>query len=274
MSQVREASRGLLRFSMARRARPLDAGELGRSAMVFAPHPDDETLGCGGTILQKRRAGAEVRIVFVTDGAASNPHVSTPEEMRRIRHQEALDASAILGVESARVHWLAFPDGALATRHAQAVTRVRELLRAHRPAQLFVPYPRNEHPDHVATHAIVHEALAQERLAAVAFEYPVWSWRHWPQRKERSGGWARGRAAARALVWGARFLREMRACVPVQPVLEQKRAALAAHVSQVERPEGVAHWSTLSDVDGGAFLESLFQEYEYFRRVEPGDSGG
>src|SRR5687768_6580034 len=63
---LRRASGGLLRSVMERLATPLGEEELGRSAMVFAPHPDDETLGCGGTILQKRRAGASMRIVFMT----------------------------------------------------------------------------------------------------------------------------------------------------------------------------------------------------------------
>ena len=43
-----------------------------RAAMVFAPHPDDETLGCGGTVVKLRRAGVDVHIVFMTDGRHSH----------------------------------------------------------------------------------------------------------------------------------------------------------------------------------------------------------
>jgi LmbE family N-acetylglucosaminyl deacetylase len=42
--------------------------------VVFSPHPDDETLGCGSTIIKKKRLGADVTIVFMTDGSKSHPH--------------------------------------------------------------------------------------------------------------------------------------------------------------------------------------------------------
>src|SRR4030065_330273 len=42
------------------------------SAVIFAPHQDDETLGCGGTIMLKRKAGTPVACVFMTDGSTSH----------------------------------------------------------------------------------------------------------------------------------------------------------------------------------------------------------
>jgi LmbE family N-acetylglucosaminyl deacetylase len=256
---------------MARLATPLGADELGLPAMVFAPHPDDETLGCGGTILQKRRAGATVRIVFMTDGAASNPRLSSRAEMRMTRHGEALEAVEVLGLEPAHVSWLDFPDGELGLWHAEAVGRVSGLLQLHRPEQLFLPYARGEHSDHVATHAIVHEAIGRVGLAATLLEYPVWSWRHWPA-TGRSGSWRTVRAllaGGRAAAWGSRFLREFRTSVAIQDVLALKRAALERHVSQMRRRNGDPCWRTLGDVDQGEFLACFFQEYEYYRRVDP-----
>jgi len=50
----------------------LDEKDLGCTATVFSPHPDDETLGCGGTIIKKKRAGAEVKIFYMTDGRKSH----------------------------------------------------------------------------------------------------------------------------------------------------------------------------------------------------------
>ncbi len=43
-----------------------------RSALVFSPHPDDESLGCGGTIIKKKSLGARVKLVHMTDGSAAN----------------------------------------------------------------------------------------------------------------------------------------------------------------------------------------------------------
>ena len=52
--------------------RELDRTSQRAPAIVFAPHPDDETLGCGGTILKKRSLGAPVEVVFLTDGYIGN----------------------------------------------------------------------------------------------------------------------------------------------------------------------------------------------------------
>ncbi|HLL52387.1 MAG TPA: PIG-L family deacetylase, partial [Myxococcaceae bacterium] len=110
---MRAALRRLHRTALGHLGRPLGEEELRRGAMVFAPHPDDETLGCGGTILRKRRAGAEVRIAFLTDGAASHAHLVPREALRALREREALEAAGALGVEASRVCWLGFPDGEL-----------------------------------------------------------------------------------------------------------------------------------------------------------------
>src|SRR2546426_12131813 len=53
--------------------RPDDAPELitsfrERRVLVLAPHMDDEVLGCGGTLLQHARVGAQLTIVYLTDG--------------------------------------------------------------------------------------------------------------------------------------------------------------------------------------------------------------
>jgi LmbE family N-acetylglucosaminyl deacetylase len=229
-------------------ATPLGDEELRRSAMVFAPHPDDETLGCGGTILRKRRSGAAMRIVFMTDGAASHADLTSRAELRMMRQREALDAVEVLGLGPAQVSWLGFPDGELGQWRADAVTRVSELLQRFRPEQLFLPYARGEHSDHVATHAIVYEAVGRVGLAATLLEYPVWSWRYWPAK--------------------VRFLRELRTSVAVQEVLAQKRSALERHVSQMRRRNGDPRWRTLGDIDQGEFLASLLQDYEYYRRVD------
>lgn len=266
----RRAARVLLQSVMARTARPLGKDELRRSAMVFAPHPDDETLGCGGTILQKRRAGAAVRIVFMTDGAASHPHLCSRAEMRATRQREALEAADVLGVEPSRLSWLDFPDGELGVWREEAISRVSRLLQLHRPEQIFLPYARREHVDHVATHALVYEALGRMGRAATLLEYPVWSWRHWPEGRE-GASWRKVHdvlAGGRAVVRGVRFLRELRTCVDIHAVLAQKRAALQRHVSQMQRREGAPGWSTLGDVDRGEFLACLVHGREYYRRVD------
>jgi len=68
---------------------------LKKKIVVFAPHPDDETLGCGGTIAKRVREGYDILIIFMTCGRnalselfgiSSNP---SPLELKEIRKEEA-----------------------------------------------------------------------------------------------------------------------------------------------------------------------------------------
>ena len=93
-------ARRFYRRVMNRIMSELDQNALGRSAVVFSPHFDDETLGCGGTILKKKRAGADVKIVFMTDGSKSHRHLISENELKAIRASEGLAASSSLGLSA------------------------------------------------------------------------------------------------------------------------------------------------------------------------------
>jgi len=99
------------RYLLALCCREVPKSELRRSALVFSPHPDDESLGCGGTIIKKRQAGATVKLVHMTDGAASHRHLMPPRELATRRKAEALSAARTLDVD--QIYFLDFADGAL-----------------------------------------------------------------------------------------------------------------------------------------------------------------
>ena len=75
-----------------------------RSALVIAPHFDDEVLGCGGLVARLTAAGGSVRVVFCSDGGGD----TTDPERRRAegarRRAEARGAAAVLGLEIGRAH--------------------------------------------------------------------------------------------------------------------------------------------------------------------------
>ncbi|MEH2410397.1 PIG-L deacetylase family protein [Nostoc sp.] len=110
-----------------------------KSALIFAPHQDDEVLGCGGIIALKREQGVPVKVVFVTDGGASHADYSkiTREEIIQIRRQEALTALNILGVNSTDIHFLDKHDGGLRwmtqAEREQTIEEIALLLRAFNP---------------------------------------------------------------------------------------------------------------------------------------------
>src|SRR5438270_6970368 len=81
------------------RAEDVTSQTAARSCLVLAPHPDDETIGCGATIMRKLAAGTPVRVVIATDGRHSN-HSSklSADALVEIRKEETRRACAILGL--------------------------------------------------------------------------------------------------------------------------------------------------------------------------------
>jgi len=102
----------------------LDVPGHGRRVLIFAPHPDDEVLGCGGLIQQAVREGAKVFVALMTNGDASELALIfgekdlplTPKAFIKLgkdRQRETLQALAKLGVPSDHVYFLGFPNNGL-----------------------------------------------------------------------------------------------------------------------------------------------------------------
>jgi LmbE family N-acetylglucosaminyl deacetylase len=247
------------------------ADAMGRSAVVFAPHPDDETLGCGGTVLKKTGLGADVSLVVMTDGRGSHRGLMDEERIGEIRAREAEAAAARLGIPSEKVHQFGFPDKGLEANHGKAVKRAGEVLKSERPAEVYIPYLHDVTPDHVETRRVVLEATGSSLQDVIVCEYPVWFWHHWP--------WVRypldnrrdlPAVIAENALSVAHLIRDFNSCVHVGDVLTEKRHALEAHSSQMTRLVDDERWARLEDVAGGEFLNCFFQEYEVFweRRLE------
>ncbi len=242
--------------------------DLSQSAIVFAPHPDDETLGCGGTILRKKAAGAAVKLVFVTDGSRSHASLMAEAELREIREREALAAAAALGIADTDVTFLGFGDGRLAENLAAATEKISEFLQANPAAEIFIPSHLETPPDHALTGQAVLTALAQLSLMPEVYAYPIWYWHQWPWVPLRTGGGKRKLLEQlKAIVTnklGTTLFRDFQHAVYIQPVLDQKRTALDQHASQMRKPEAIPQWPTLGEVGQGDFLECFFQNYEIF----------
>ncbi len=254
------------RFDQVMSARSLT--DLSQSAIVFAPHPDDEALGCGGTILRKKAAGATVKLVFVTDGSRSHAALMPEAELRNIRYDEALAAAKLLGLAPEEVTFLDFGDGRLAQNLAAATEKIRIFLQANPALEVFVPYHRETPPDHALTYQAVVAALDQLSLTPQIYAYPIWHWRQWPWVPLRRGGGKK--AFLREIIatlhngLGTDIFKDFQYAVDIQPVLVQKRAALAQHATQMKKPSALPQWPTLGDVGNGDFLACFFQNYEIF----------
>lgn len=251
----------LLRAWVAR-ARPLTDAELRRPAVVFAPHPDDEVLGCGGTIRRLRALGTAVEIVFLTDGRHSHRGGLDREALARTRENEARAAAALLHVEAERLHFLGFEDLQLEAAAEPARRRVAAWLATRAPAQVFLPFAHDGHPDHRAAHQIVRAALRDAGHAPALLEYSVHLWWRWPWCARAPEGERYGVGAAlRGLLASLRAARDLTRVVRVDAAA--KRAALAAHASQVgDLLPGGPNLHAWSD---GEFLAWACGDYELFR---------
>lgn len=149
-------------------------------AIIFSPHQDDEVLGCGGMIALKRQQQIPVRVVFLTDGRGSHsqhPRI-TPQELIRIRKQEAIAALSILGVPPSDITFLDRIDGSLqqmtVTEQQHTIEQLTQILNAFKPGEVYVPHRHDRHPDHEATYDLVQAALARSAVQADLLQYPIW----------------------------------------------------------------------------------------------------
>ncbi|MCE9518575.1 MAG: PIG-L family deacetylase [Verrucomicrobia bacterium] len=160
----------------------------GTRILVIAPHPDDESLGAGGLIQQALAAGAEVRVIFVTDGD-NNPwpqrwlewrwHIDG--ECRRRwgarRRAEALRAIEKLGLLKSQAEFFGFPDAEILPRWRKGDAAIMDKFTrtfADWPADVMIPpSPMDRHPDHQGAFHFAQEALRKLKQHPVIFSYLI-----------------------------------------------------------------------------------------------------
>ena len=248
----RFAPRGVARF--LRRLRPaaprFEWPELiphppGGRVLVLAPHMDDETIGCGGTLVKKVRAGAEVTVVFMTDGRLGDPAVHDPEigERERLdlqdrlaatRKIEAQRACGILGIS--KLIYLDERDMELSADR-RTVARLEEILGNTRPDLVFLPFLTDRHHDHWETNRVFLEAsrrLPRAGDGLLCCGYEIWT----PLNPN--------------------------AMVEIREVLEVKRKALAQFESQLRHNDyvhtalGLNAYRSMTHLHGRSYAEAFY----------------
>src|SRR4051812_46399077 len=143
------------------------------NTLVLAPHPDDESIGCGGRIRLHVRDGDSVGVVFLTSGELGLKHLPC-DEARAVREAEATRAAARLGC--AVTAFLRQPDYGLAEEIESLSRLLAPILRDARPQQVYLPHPDDEHPDHAAVLPALRRALrASGGDAPWLLGYEVWT---------------------------------------------------------------------------------------------------
>jgi len=176
----------------------------GERVLIMAPHPDDETIGCAGIIQKALAAGAEVNVVYLTNGDYNQASFIVYEKrltfrtsefihMGEVRHQEAVKAMKLLGLDESRLVFLGYPDfgtfaifryfwqskrpyKSMLTRishvpykrnlsfgapyNAESILAdIKEVLKRYRPDKIFVSHPSDTNVDHRALYLFLQVAL-------------------------------------------------------------------------------------------------------------------
>ncbi len=184
--------------------------------VVVAPHPDDESLGCGGLLAACVEEGRSARVVVVSDGAAShtNSRRFPQAVLRDLRECETRTACAALGLPAEPI-FLALPDSAVPSSGAvaeAAIDMIAAVAKHIAASTLLVTWHRDPHCDHEACAALARAVVACRKSLRL-FEYPVW------------GHTLPADVTIDASPRGLRF--------NATSFLDRKRAAIAAHRSQI-----------------------------------------
>jgi len=124
---------------------------------VVAAHPDDEVLGCGGTLARMASEGRSVHILFVSDGETSRavqPGLPSIEKAVKARDAAAMAACEILSGSS--VQMLGLPDNRLdGVELLDVVKHIESFVQRHRPSLLLTHHSGDVNIDH----RVVHDAV-------------------------------------------------------------------------------------------------------------------
>jgi LmbE family N-acetylglucosaminyl deacetylase len=123
--------------------------------LVVAPHPDDDLIGCGGSMIRHLRNGHPLTVTYMTSGDAGSLR-HTKENLTEIREREARQAAKILGINE--LIFLRNADGYLQYNQNNLV-RLINLIREKKPEIIYIPHHRDKHRDHRTTYALATEAL-------------------------------------------------------------------------------------------------------------------
>ncbi|MGB9749538.1 MAG: PIG-L deacetylase family protein [Caldisericia bacterium] len=120
--------------------------------VIFSPHPDDETISCGGYIQRAIENKSIVFIILITDGNRRNK--------KSIRYKEFRKATSLLGVKEENLIFLNYPDGKLFKYKNELTEDFFEIIKNLKPDKVFIPVSYDNHRDHKISGDILREVLS------------------------------------------------------------------------------------------------------------------
>ena len=201
--------------------------------LIFAVHPDDAELGCGGTILKLIDKGKKVGIVDLTAGDLGSR--GTPE----LRLEEAQAAANLLGLQVRKN--LGFRDGFFTNDETHQMPII-QVIRTYQPEIVIANAPEDRHPDHGRASKLVRDAAFLSGLKMIKTQKDGESQEHW--RPKRLFFYIQDYALTPDFV------------IDITPYLEGKMEAIKAFRSQFYDPDSKEPETYISTADFWHFLEA------------------
>lgn len=142
-----------------------------QKVLVLAPHPDDEVFGCGGALVNHYQHGDSIHVIYICSGSGGRSETSDSPELATKRKAEALKGLELIGATS---EFWGQADGRLQPT-VELITRTNTVLAKFQPTRIYTPWLADNHPDHMATTALLIKALEQNRTKAEVWQYEIWS---------------------------------------------------------------------------------------------------
>ncbi len=125
-----------------------------KKILVFAPHPDDELISCGGTILKYHALGSKIIVVLMSPGLGGYTKQEEVSKIAAVRKEEYRHAMESLHVDE--VIDLKMEEVVV---NRESIKLVTNLIRDHQPDVIFAPHVSDTHRAHRATAEIAKESV-------------------------------------------------------------------------------------------------------------------
>jgi LmbE family N-acetylglucosaminyl deacetylase len=223
--------------------------------LIIAAHPDDEVLGCGGTIAKLAQKGHDVYIAIIGEGLTSryNQRENVDPDLVNELKDCSRQASQLLGAKEVFFH--DFPDNRFDTVPLlEVIKRIEKLIESVRPQVIYTHHGGDLNIDHVVTHRAVLTATrpsASHKINEIyAFEVPS------------STEWAFGQFAPafRSNVF-----------VDIGNTLEIKIRAMQIYESEVQlfpHPRSINALKSLAQIRGSTVGLSSAEAFELIRAIK------
>ncbi len=139
-----------------------------KDAIVLAPHPDDESIGCGGSIVKHIKAGRKVKVIFLTKGGKGDFEGRFGMDYLKIRIECAEKALGVLGVKG--YEFWEYEDRELFSAKNEIIKRLIKVTDDFLPSIIYAPSPFELHPDHRATFSIAWNLIKKRPFHLLLYE--------------------------------------------------------------------------------------------------------